>query len=101
MGTTSEDDHRNSKKTGGSGWMWFFVIGIMICGVVGLVVFQKKQEAKKHRFYSLMKMEGFNLFYAESVIYNPFLSNCVFIDSMNLIFRIIFSEASSPLYSSV
>jgi len=48
---THDDDHRNSKTTGGNGWMWVFVIGILICGVIGLVMFQKKQEAKKHRFY--------------------------------------------------
>ena len=52
IGTISEDDHRNSGKQGGGGFIWtLFFLAVLVCGVVGFVVFQKKQEAKKHRFY--------------------------------------------------
>lgn len=46
----NEDAHRNSK--GGFSWGWLlFLLAIVIMGIGGFIVFQKQQEAKRHRFY--------------------------------------------------
>jgi len=53
LGVPNPDDHRNSASKGGSGGLvWtLFLLAIAICAVVGYVVFQKKQERNRHRFY--------------------------------------------------
>jgi len=48
-----DDDFRNAaKKSGSSTFMWILLfIGLIVCGIVGFAVFQKKQEAQRKRFY--------------------------------------------------
>lgn len=50
---TTEDDYRNAaKKSGSSTFLWILLfIGLIVCGIVGYAVFQKKQEAQRKRFY--------------------------------------------------
>jgi len=47
----TDDGFRNS-ASGGNKMVWtLFLLAIAICGIVGFVVFQKKQANNRHRFY--------------------------------------------------